>query len=400
MFSWFTNDLLLRLQETEFKNLHSIDGFIMSHSQSQPYLSHAVKICKQEGRDIESDLLHSCNFIVKELRSFLQIWKTHSRRPLLGNTNISYTRRQIHSLIGASFLGLTEIDFSIGLSKNVEILYYLLAYFQQYEQRISAYDEHGQRQSSVYGEQSRQTGLEDVEVVFIRKQFSRVPVWETIPARLPELAFGDGHVDDAVARIHIHGCSQILGSGLFSQSITEEELVYLQRPETMMLLFFPHIQPNEVLAAIGAEKYSHHSGYFGSYTYAPYDAQPGEKLPNVVNCFTDPISDGKWTAQVDYIDHDIFKLYMAMSVFPGEIAISHWTYPRIGASPEVKFIAMMIAAQAAGKDINYYSEPHEKIVSDFYIWCRQNNVNLYKIFKSIKDIHQPQSVFQSIVNCV
>jgi hypothetical protein len=83
------------------------------------------------------------------------------------------------------------------------------------------------------------------------------PDWKDSDVPISEIFIGDGNIDDSPAKMHVAYAHDFIGGDLFKNSLTQEEVVLLIRPECFAAtLFCAKLDDNEVITILGAEKMS------------------------------------------------------------------------------------------------------------------------------------------------
>lgn len=308
-------------------------------------------------------------------------------------SNITLTQPQVYSLLCCIWFGLIDYDYlETGPARienfseltfahaiaadNIVVLSFLLRYF------------------AIKPDPSR---------IIILQRFSVKSTSRIDQCNLPviEPAIGIGNYDDTYAPMQLVSCHRAFGGGMFKSALTQEEIIYLVRPECMMVpLLCEHIGDRESILVYGAEKYSQYKGsgtsvqsYNHKDTTSVGNSGTARMLKSCI-AFANPTDKSSAYDQlITDFDRDIIKAYVGMAGYPSKcsIASANWTYGFNGANIQGKFIQLLIAASLAGKTLEYYPVgDFEKMLLPFIDWLQSERPTistLYKIYRGVVASH-------------
>jgi poly(ADP-ribose) glycohydrolase len=211
-----------------------------------------------------------------------------------------------------------------------------------------------------------------------------------------------GKVDDSPVKIHVDFANEYLGGGLFSNIMSQEEILFLVRPECLVSLLFCHrLGTTESVCIFGAEKFSQYTGFasnvrfVGDYndeTPLGYSRDNTEvMLQHVLVCIDASKKTSGIAQYIDDFDREINKAYCGFSAVPllGEsVATGNWGSGSFGGNMSLKFIQQVLAASQAGRSIVYYPfvRDFEDKLIPFAEWLQNNNLTVGKLYTMYKDL--------------
>lgn len=303
--------------------------------------------------------------------------------------NIVISRRRAATILSALFFGLFEYSYypkaiaknyptvtlaGVFKKQNIFALQCLLGYFRRGALAVSV----------------------DDGIIIIKRsvQFDHVD-WRNSAAPICELFMGDGpHADDSPAKMHIANAHQFIGGSMFSQNLSQEEVILLIRPECLLApLFCEKLQDYETITVFGAEKFTQYSGYGASVQYVSghVDLSPVKQGPEpilqVAIVFMDASARVDFKSQfIDDFERDLLKAYCGFDSLkiPGEyVASGNWTYDFKGNNIRLKFLQLLLAASQANKRLIYHSfgMEFESALVPFIDWVQRTKPTVGTLFK-------------------
>lgn len=325
---------------------------------------------------------------------------------LTHSTNIVLTRKQTATLIACMWFGLLNYNYiSKGplalddfpeptfmngfVSQQIFMLACLLGYFK----RVYSYL-HGDDNTKALFERSK---------IILKRSLLSPPNWSQNNTELSEIFIGDGQSDNSSAKMHTVYAHEFIGGDMFKESITQEGVVLLTRPECLIATIFCSVLRDDTVVALGCEKMSGYIGYGASVKYTEpytdpaslgYSSDNSEILFQVACVFID--ASPKTTSVSQFIndfERDLNKAYNGFAALQFsrpdvQVACGNWTYGFNGANMQVKLIQLILAASAAHKCLVYYpfGRDFEEKITPFIQWCWQNHVTVAQLYNGYNDL--------------
>lgn len=332
--------------------------------------------------------------------------------PFTKSKNIALSRPQVITLIACSWFGLFESTYltrgkyklddfpefsfvNIFTNNNVFALQCILNYFARVHKYTS-------------GEREDLDIFNAGNIIIYRKPLMMVPDWAHCQKPLCEIIIGEdanggpGKIDDSDAKMHVDFANEFVGGGAFGGILSQEEILFLVRPECLVsMLFCMRLERNESICIFGAEKISQYTGYASNVKFmgdyqdpSPkgYSADCTEVLLQHVVIGIDATPKTSGIAQyIDEFDRDLNKAYCGFSAppFEGEaIATGNWGCGAFGGNMQLKFLQQVLAASMAGRTLIYYPfiRDFEDKLLPFVDWLQNNRFTvgeLYLLYKAL-----------------
>lgn len=323
--------------------------------------------------------------------------------------NIVLTRPQVAALIACSLFGLFEYTYltngkyniedfpefsfvNIFLNRNIFALQCLLNYFL----RVHNYITSGENTINEFNASN---------IIIYRKSLTVPPDWAASEMPISEISIGEdgnqpGKIDDSPAKIHVDFANEFLGGTSFNGILSQEEILFLVRPECLVaMLFCRKLSPIEAVCIYGAEKISQYVGYASNVKFAgnyndqsprSYSADNTETMIQHVIICIDATSKTSGVAQyIEEFDRDLNKAYCGFSTPPGkEIATGNWGRGYYGGLMPLKFLQQVLAASQAGHPLIYYPfvKDFEAKLMLFIDWIQRNKLTVGRLYILYKQL--------------
>jgi hypothetical protein len=329
--------------------------------------------------------------------------------PTLSNTasthNVVFTRPQIATILSCAFFGLFRYDYvardieqfpeftltNIFSCQNVSALGFILHYFLRIHE--------------IGGSDSALNQFISSRVIVMRAA-TAVPDWARSSAPIIAGDLGRGFYDEDTAPVHLTSAHNYLGGELFKHTISQEELILLTRPECLIAaLICPLLSHNEVVAVLGSEKLTSHSGIgtnikctgkYNDETKLGHSLDQAETMRQNVIVFMDASQKTSGQSQcITEFDRDLCKAYSAMSIIAGNISVAsgQWSYAFNGSNIHVKFIQLLLAASQARKQLIYY--PLSSDTADecavFINWLQESRITVGQLYNTYQRVIRAKS---------
>jgi len=317
-------------------------------------------------------------------------------------SNVVLTRKQVAVIVSCMWFGLFDYDYlekddlelfpeptfvNIFTSQRMFALRCVLNYFQR------VYD-------------TMDTDLfTSGKIIIARNTLQSPPDWISSNLPMSELFIGDGPtVDDSPAKIHVACCHEYIGGDMFKNSLTQEEITILIRPECLAAtLFCAGLHDNETITVMGAEKMSQYTGYGSSVSFVEnfvddspvgYSKDKAESMFQTAIVFMDASSRTSGKSQfIDDFLRDLNKAYCGFNSMqfsaPGEqVASGHWAYGFNGNDIRVKFLQQWLAATLANKTLIYhpFGRDFEERLIVFTDWVQRNAFTVGQLFRAYLEL--------------
>lgn len=324
------------------------------------------------------------------------------------STNIAFTRLQIATVMSGIWFGLFDYNYiskgkysieefpeptfiNVFSNQNTFVLQCILNYFA----RVYAY---------MTGDEDTKNEFLGGSIILKRTVLKDSPDWMTLDTPISEIFIGEGTVDESPAKMHTAYAHEFIGGELFKNSLSQEEVILLIRPECLIAtLFCAKLNANETLTILGAEKISQYAGYGSSVRFGGnfidktpkgYSADETEVMTQCAVVFMDASSKTSGVSQyISDFDRDLNKAYCGFSslIFskPGaQVASGNWTYGFNGNNMQLKFIQQVLAASHADKCLVYYpfGRDFEDKVIPFINWINRNCMTCGELFNAYIDL--------------
>ena len=326
--------------------------------------------------------------------------------PNVSNANIALTRTQVACLIACMWFGilnytyvskgpLTIDDFSEPTfirgfaSGNVFPLACLLGYFKRVYLMT-----HGSENDKTFFERGK---------IILKRASQRPPDWSKLDIELTEIFIGTNQSDDSPAKLHTVYAHDFIGGNMFSESLTQEEVILLIRPECLTAtIFCAKLTEYDSLIVIGAEKISQYTGYGASIRYIDmhddqallgYSVDNTEILLQTACVFIDATPKTTSVSQfINEFDRDLNKAFSGFSSLQFsqsvQVASGPWNFSFNGMNMEIKLIQLILAASASNKCLVYYpfGRDFEDKITPFIEWCAIRHITIAQLYFAYKDL--------------
>ncbi len=336
-----------------------------------------------------------------------KLFRSYDARLLIPSvaTNIVFSRLQAATILTCVWFGLFEYNYiskgvykeenfpglsfiNIFTSQNIFGTACLVNYFIRVYQYCNVSE----------NSENSENNFETSNIIIKRSVFNQSIDWVNSEEPITEIYLGEGFSDDAPAKMHIVYAHEFIGGlDLFKNSLTQEEIILLTRPECLIsLLITARIDENESVTVIGAEKVSQYTGYGSSVKFAGNiidkspigsKSRPTEHLIQCASVFIDASNKTSGKAQfIDDFQRDLEKAYCGFSSLTTktniQISSGHWTYGFNGNNMQIKFLQQVLAASQSGKDLIYhpFSGEFESELIPFVDWIKRNDFTVGDLF--------------------
>lgn len=322
------------------------------------------------------------------------------------DTNVCLTRPQTATLIVGIWFGIFNYNYlskgqctiedfpeptflHIFLNQNMFALQCILNYFHRVYKYIN----------------STNTSLIDIfnagNIIIQRSVLTEnlIPKWMESTVPITDISIGEGLIDAAPTKMHMAFAHEFIGGNLFQRSLSQEEIVLLVRPESLMAtIFCARMNDNEAIVVMGAERMSHYSGYgagvkfqgnFQDETPLGYSKDQCEVMLQSSIIFVDASKRTSSNAQfVGDFQRDLNKVYCGFDTLQFgrsgvQIAGGNWAYEFNGNNMHIKFIQQVLAATQSGKSLVYYpfSREFEEKLLPFIEWIINQKLTVGELFE-------------------
>lgn len=315
--------------------------------------------------------------------------------------SVALSRRQVAVLNACMFFGLFEFNYVTRGTHKLEVFsdYSVINVF--INQSIFAW----QCLINYFRRIAMASDAElDATIIIQRKRLVQRPDWTESTAPICNIIIGEGdngtagHIDDSPSMMHVCYSDEYIGNGSFSNVLTQEEVMFLIRPECLVsMLFCMKLAPNEAVCIYGAEKMNQYSGYASNVRYMGdfVDDFPRggseNMLRHILICIDASTRVGSTAQCIDEFDRDLNKAYCGFAMAPisgGEIATGNWGSGAFGGNIQVKFIQQLLAASLAGRTLVYYpfARDFEDQLLPFIDWLQANDLNVGIVYCLYKEM--------------
>jgi poly(ADP-ribose) glycohydrolase len=274
---------------------------------------------------------------------------------------------------------------------NVFILQCLVNYFNRAREYMSGEDT---RDSFAAG-----------NIIIKRNQLADVD-WLESDKPLAEIYAGEGPtVDDSPAKMQVAFAHEYIGGPeIFKNTLTQEEITLLIRPECLAAtLFCARLEPDETVTVFGAEKMSQYAGYGSSVRFTGdyrdtcprgYSPDDTEVMTQIAVIFMDasPRTTGRSQFMDDFM-RDLGKAYCGFNslrfTVPGApVATGNWSYGFSGSHMQLKFLQQYLAASQADKSLIYHAfgREFEDQVMVFAAWAHRSGLSVGGLMRLYLDL--------------
>ena len=223
--------------------------------------------------------------------------------------------------------------------------------------------------------------------IIIKRTLAQVPNWAECEARIVEPLIGDltAHHDDSYAPAIWVSSHEYLGGDLFTEAITQEEIMLAVRPDALLIVLFCPRLHDDVVTVFGARKYSQYAGIGSSLRcVAPYnDPTLGDTLARTCMIFADAGKKTTLESQMNDFDRDLNKAHSGMSsIPPGNVSAFTWTYGYNHSPHDVKFLQLLLAASVRGCTLEYFpvGRDYEEYIEPFMAWLHTEHVTVGELY--------------------
>jgi hypothetical protein len=232
----------------------------------------------------------------------------------------------------------------------------------------------------------------DDSIIVLKRNIPSQYDWAHCNKPITNIILQDGLHDNSHVKMHTAYAHEYIGGLMFKESISNEEIILLTRPECLIAtLFCAHLY-NDTLTVFGAAKMSQYRGYGSNIQFmSKYDdaasysrTNNGLSIRQIAIVFMDacPRTSGEHQFITDF-GRDLTKAYCGFSSLAvNDIATGCWSYGFNGNNLMVKFIQQVLAATATGKNIYYYPNNHEfkdELIS-FIDWIENESITVSQLY--------------------
>lgn len=215
-------------------------------------------------------------------------------------------------------------------------------------------------------------GALDEVVSFARRKGSEMPAkfWQQLDKPLLAARVDDGVIEESDGSLQADFANEYLGGGVLHGGNVQEEIRFSICPECLVgLLLCEKMGPEEAITIVGAQQYSHYSGYGGSFAFAGMcttgrDGPPDglKRLGPHIVALDALVFPGGRQYEEPFLLRELTKAYTAClgdleegaGARRGAFATGNWGCGVFGGDPQLKSMIQWLAASAAARQLVYF----------------------------------------------
>ncbi|XP_032581039.1 poly(ADP-ribose) glycohydrolase [Drosophila sechellia] len=191
--------------------------------------------------------------------------------------------------------------------------------------------------------------------------------------------------DEGIGLLQVDFANKYLGGGVLGHGCVQEEIRFVICPELLVgKLFTECLRPFEALVMLGAERYSHYTGYAGSFEWSgnfedstPRDSS-GRRQTAIVAIDALHFAQSHHQYREDLMERELNKAYIGfvhwMVTPPPGVATGNWGCGAFGGDSYLKALLQLMVCAQLGRPLAYYTFGNVEFRDDFHeMWLLFRN---------------------------
>eukprot|EP01125_Pyxidicula_operculata_P016315 TRINITY_DN5598_c0_g1_i1.p1 TRINITY_DN5598_c0_g1~~TRINITY_DN5598_c0_g1_i1.p1 ORF type:complete len:470 (-),score=61.03 TRINITY_DN5598_c0_g1_i1:36-1445(-) len=246
-------------------------------------------------------------------------------------------------------------------------------------------------------------------IIITRKELIDIPDYSNMDKPLCEVEISPKPIEDHFDHLY-HGdfANEYIGGGALSGGNVQEEILFVLKPECLVsMLICSKMEPDEAIIISGAERFSSHRGYGGSFEWTGNfdDPTPRDDVLNIVANHVVGIdaivARGNSQFEPEFKIRDINKCYIGISLLDSHkhylsdgsphptFVTGNWGCGMFGGDKQLKFMQQLIATSAADFKKMIYC-PFSEVKFSHQLEClmkylKDKNPTLGELYKAVMD---------------